>query len=73
METMYNTKLLQAIRKSGWLLEELAGLTMIPEPVLYRILTGFIDPDPGTRERLAKVVGVKATDIFECDESYQAN
>jgi ribosome-binding protein aMBF1 (putative translation factor) len=61
---MYNPKLLQAIRKSGWLLGELAGLVRIPEPVLYRILTGITDPDPGTQERLATVLGIKTSDIF---------
>lgn len=64
MSTAYNEKLLRAIRKSGWPIEELAGLVGVPEPVLYRILTGLTDPDEGTQERLATVLGVKAAEIF---------
>ena len=60
-----NQKLLRAIRKSGWLLEELAGLAQIPEPVLYRICIGKTDPDPGTQYRLAQALDCKASDLFE--------
>jgi len=68
MDPKYNLKLLQAIRTSGWLLEELSGLARIPEPVLYRIITGLVDPDPGTQERLAVVLAVQTADIFEQGE-----
>ena len=60
-----NKELLRTIRKSGWLLEELAGLAQIPEPVLYRICIGKTDPDPRTQQRLAQVLDCKVSDIFE--------
>jgi transcriptional regulator with XRE-family HTH domain len=60
-----NKKLLRAIRKSGWLLEELAGLIRVPEPILYRILTGITQPDEGTKSRIAAVLDCEVSEIFE--------
>jgi DNA-binding XRE family transcriptional regulator len=60
-----NHKLLRAIRKSGWLMEELAALAQVPEPVLYRICTGRTDPDQNTQYRLAQVLDCQISEIFE--------
>ena len=65
MNQNMNQKLLRGIRKSGWLIEEIAALAQIPEPVLYRICIGMTDADPKTQNRLARVLDCKTSEIFE--------
>jgi transcriptional regulator with XRE-family HTH domain len=63
-ETSYDKKLLDAVRPCGFSLEEIAGLARIPEPVLYRILTGLTDPDQGTQQRLATILDRRVSELF---------
>jgi len=61
-------KLLKAVRESGWSVEEISGLTRIPEISLYRILSGVEDPGEAAFERIAKVIGCKVEELFSGTE-----
>lgn len=60
----YNPKLLRAVRVSGWLVEEISGLTRIPEISLYRILSGIEDPGVEAFARIAAVLDCGVEEIL---------
>lgn len=64
----YNLKLLRAIRKSGWSIEEISGLLRIPESIVYKILSGDECPGDVARQRFATILDCKIGDLFEEQE-----
>ena len=63
-ETGYNVTLLKAVRQAGWSIEELSGLTQIPESILYKFLNGMDEPGEASRHRIAGVLGCEVDELF---------
>lgn len=60
----YYEKLLNAVRESRFSIEEISGLTHIPEIILYKIFSGEEKPGDAGCERIATVLGCAPQEIF---------
>ena len=60
----YDRKRLRLVRESGWILEDLCGVTRIPLKDMYEILAGLYDPPGSAKNRIAAALGCEVRDIF---------
>ena len=60
----YNKKLLRAVEKSKFSMEEIAILSGIYEDHLISIIAGRDNPDQATRDRIAVILNKKEGEIF---------
>ena len=60
----YYEKLLNAVRESRFSIEEISGLTRIPEIILYKIFSGDEKPGDAGCARIAAVLGCDPQEIF---------
>jgi ribosome-binding protein aMBF1 (putative translation factor) len=58
-----NQALLSKVKESGWSIEELAGLTRIPEIVIYDILAGRHDAGLAVLNKFALVLGCSVEEL----------
>ena len=60
----YDAKLLDALRESRFSIEEISGLTKIPEIILYKIFSGDEKAGDAGCARIAMVLGCAPEEIF---------
>ena len=64
MDYYYSETLLSAVRESRFSIEEIAGLTRIPEIILYKIFSGDEKAGDAGCARIAAVLGCAPEEIF---------
>ena len=62
-----NIPLISAIAQLGWSYSKTAGLAGIDKTTLSKLICQRQDATPATQEKLAKVLGVQAADIFPAE------
>jgi hypothetical protein len=64
MRSGWKIALIEAVRKSGWRVDEICGLTRISESTFYRILTGDEQPGVQAQHAIADAVGRPVNELF---------
>jgi hypothetical protein len=61
---VYNRQLIEGFESSDFSIEEISGLTGIPEPDLYKIASGIINAGEEAKRRIAAILNRSVDDIF---------
>ena len=60
----YDRERLRIVRESGWIIEDLCGVTRIPSKEMYEILAGLYDPPESAKSRMAAALGCEVGELF---------